>query len=109
MAAKSANCNFLSLEPSYDDFIKVMNQLIYLQDEPFASKSIFMQYFVMQKAKNIGCKVMLDGQGADEILLGYARFFLVTLFSYLGKKQLMGTIKHLILSIRNNTQINSKI
>lgn len=106
MAAKSANCDFLLLEPSYDDFIKVMNHLIYFQDEPFASKSIFMQYFVMQKAKNIGCKVMLDGQGADEILLGYARFFLVTLFSYFGKKELMGSIKHLILSIRNNTQIN---
>ncbi len=108
MAAKSANCNFQLLEPTYDDFIKVMNQLIYFQDEPFASKSIFMQYFVMQKAKNIGFKVMLDGQGSDEILLGYARFFLVTLLSYFSGKELIGSIKHLILSIRNNTQINSK-
>jgi asparagine synthase (glutamine-hydrolysing) len=30
---------------------------------------------VFRKAKEIGCKVMLDGQGADEILLGYKRYY----------------------------------
>jgi asparagine synthase (glutamine-hydrolysing) len=34
-----------------------------------------MQYFVMKKAKELNCKVLLDGQGGDETLLGYERFY----------------------------------
>ncbi|RAX55384.1 hypothetical protein CCZ01_10010, partial [Helicobacter monodelphidis] len=34
-----------------------------------------MQYFVMQKAKELGIKVMFDGQGADEVFLGYEHYF----------------------------------
>ncbi|RAX55118.1 hypothetical protein CCZ01_10015, partial [Helicobacter monodelphidis] len=33
-----------------------------------------MQYFVMQKAKELGIKVMFDGQGADEVFLGYETY-----------------------------------
>jgi asparagine synthase (glutamine-hydrolysing) len=42
-----------------------------VQGEPFGSTSIYAQYLVMREAKNAGIKVMLDGQGADEILGGY--------------------------------------
>jgi asparagine synthase (glutamine-hydrolysing) len=41
------------------------------QDEPFGSASIGAQWFVFEAAKNAGLKVMLDGQGADEVLGGY--------------------------------------
>ena len=39
-----------------------------------------MQYFVMQKAKEAGITVLLDGQGADEILLGYKRYIPTLIF-----------------------------
>jgi asparagine synthase (glutamine-hydrolysing) len=39
--------------------------------EPFGSLSILGQYKVMQGARQRGLKVMLDGQGADELFLGY--------------------------------------
>src|SRR4029078_7987272 len=47
------------------------------QDEPFGSSSIVAQWFVMREAKRSGVKVMLDGQGVDEALLGSP-----TTFSY---------------------------
>ena len=34
-----------------------------------------MQYFVMKEAKKRGCIVMLDGQGGDETLLGYEKYY----------------------------------
>jgi len=40
-----------------------------------------MQYFVMKKANEQDCKVMLDGQGGDETLLGYERYYPAYLFS----------------------------
>lgn len=50
-------------------------RIIYHQDEPFRTTSIFAQWNVMRLAKEAGVKVLLDGQGADELLAGYHLFF----------------------------------
>jgi asparagine synthase (glutamine-hydrolysing) len=44
------------------------------QGEPFASPVIYAQYRVMQLAADSGVKVVLGGQGADEMLAGYDRY-----------------------------------
>lgn len=51
-----------------------LDTLIALQGEPFGSTSIYAQYRVMQAAREAGVKVMLEGQGADELLAGYAGY-----------------------------------
>lgn len=63
------------IEPTTADFIDALDEVVYFQEEPFAAPSICMQYFVYEKAKQMGCKVMLDGQGSDEVLLGYERYY----------------------------------
>lgn len=73
--AGQCDIDLFVIEPSTDDFIDAIDEVVYCQEEPFATPSIFMQYFVFQKAKQIGCKVILDGQGGDEILLGYERYY----------------------------------
>ena len=45
--------------------------LVYHQEEPFGSTSIFAQWKVMELARDAGVTVLLDGQGADELLSGY--------------------------------------
>jgi asparagine synthase (glutamine-hydrolysing) len=52
-----------------------LDRLIWHQDEPFISTSIFAQWCVFQLARKAGVVVMLDGQGADETLCGYRGFF----------------------------------
>ncbi len=52
-------------------FMQDLDALIRIQGEPFGSTSIYAQNLVFEKAKEIGVKVMLDGQGADELLAGY--------------------------------------
>jgi asparagine synthetase B (glutamine-hydrolysing) len=41
--------------------------LIYYQEEPFDSFSIYCGYHVMKLASSKRMKVLLDGQGGDEI------------------------------------------
>jgi asparagine synthase (glutamine-hydrolysing) len=49
--------------------------IVEAQDEPFRSTSIAAQWFVMKEAKGAAIKVMLDGQGGDEVLGGYDGYF----------------------------------
>jgi len=53
------------------ELVDDLDDLIYTQDEPFGSTSIYAQYRVFRKARENGVTVMLDGQGADELLAGY--------------------------------------
>ncbi len=46
-------------------------RIVYAQDEPFGSTSMVAQWYVMKAAAEAGLKVMLDGQGGDEIFAGY--------------------------------------
>jgi asparagine synthase (glutamine-hydrolysing) len=45
------------------------------QDEPFTGTSAIAQYEVMKLASENNVKVLLDGQGADELLAGYSHFY----------------------------------
>ena len=91
------------VEPSQEDFVKILDEVIYTQEEPFGSPSIFMQYFVMKKAKEENCKVMLDGQGGDETLLGYERYYpayLISLNFFEMMKNFFNVSKNSKLSIK---------
>jgi asparagine synthase (glutamine-hydrolysing) len=61
--------------PDGNEFWEQFQQLIYIQDGPFSSASIFAQWAVMRKAKQQNLKVLLDGQGGDETLCGYRKFY----------------------------------
>lgn len=65
--------------PCFDQISEDIEKIVYHQEEPFGSPSILMQYYVMKAAIENGCKVLLDGQGGDETLLGYERYY----FSFL--------------------------
>jgi asparagine synthase (glutamine-hydrolysing) len=60
---------------SQESLLKNLNKIFYHQDEPFGSASIAAQFEVMQLASVSGVKVLLDGQGADEVLAGYMPFY----------------------------------
>jgi asparagine synthase (glutamine-hydrolysing) len=59
------------IQPRPDDLIHDLGHLIQIQGEPVASTSIYAQQRVFQAAREAGIKVMLDGQGADELFGGY--------------------------------------
>lgn len=51
-----------------------LEDMIRAQGEPFGSTSIYAQYRVFRLARESGITVTLDGQGADEMLAGYAGY-----------------------------------
>jgi asparagine synthase (glutamine-hydrolysing) len=61
--------------PTGERMFEEMDTLFYHQEEPFGSASIYAQWCVMRLAKENGVTVLLDGQGADEMLAGYLPYF----------------------------------
>jgi asparagine synthase (glutamine-hydrolysing) len=61
--------------PNDNDLISNLEKLIWHQEEPFGSASIFVQYEVMKLAKENNVTVLLDGQGADEVMAGYHTYY----------------------------------
>ena len=68
-----AKAGFTALKtyPKAADLRREMEELIFSQDEPFVSLSVYAQWKVFRLSGEAGVKVMLDGQGADELLGGY--------------------------------------
>lgn len=58
-----------------DDLLSDIDRLLAVHDEPFLNTGMYAQYRVMQAAAENNIKVMLDGQGADEMLGGYVRYY----------------------------------
>ena len=61
----------IQAEDMFDDWA----QLCHHQEEPFASASIYAQFRVYKLAQDHSVRVLLDGQGADEILAGYHKYY----------------------------------
>ena len=74
--ANKINAKHFKVEPTLDGFLLEADYLIYSQDVPIWDTSTYAQYKVMELAKKNNIKVVLDGQGADELFGGYHHHFL---------------------------------
>jgi asparagine synthase (glutamine-hydrolysing) len=77
-AASVANAFGLTMNPveiKQDEVVELMQKAMYHQEEPSVSASMLAQYKVYEIAKQQGVTVLLDGQGADEILGGYDKYY----------------------------------
>lgn len=60
--------------PDASGLLDDIRTLAWHQEEPFTTAGIFAQYRVHRLARQLGIKVLIDGQGADEVFAGYARY-----------------------------------
>jgi asparagine synthase (glutamine-hydrolysing) len=82
---KKTNAHPHTVFPDFSQLQRDIDLLIWHQDQPFSSTSIFSQWMVFKKTNEVGLKVMIDGQGADEQLAGYGGHDLSFYAGLLGK------------------------
>lgn len=73
--AKHVGCNENYIYPKKEILLKEIKRLVFHYDEPVPGLSMFVQWCVMKGASEKKVKVLLDGQGGDEVYLGYTRYY----------------------------------
>ena len=89
IAAKQTASPLFIRDISSQDFIQSLDKIIYHMDFPVAGPGVFPQYIVSEMAAQ-KVKVVLGGQGGDELFGGYARY-LIAYFEQTIKGAIEGT------------------
>jgi asparagine synthase (glutamine-hydrolysing) len=76
--AQVAGTEYLEICLTPQHFIESIKKIIWNMDEPAAGPGVFPQYWVSKLASE-HVKVVLGGQGGDEILIGYPRYLIAYL------------------------------
>jgi len=76
------------VSPTAAELAADLDDLIRSQAEPFQTLSLYAQARVFRLARAAGVTVLLDGQGADELLGGYAHYQSARLASLLAQGKL---------------------
>ena len=74
------NVNFIdNISSTLDDFYKITNYL----DEPISNLNFLNTYWQSKHARSLGFKVILTGDGSDELFCGYDRYYKIFLSNFL--------------------------
>jgi asparagine synthase (glutamine-hydrolysing) len=60
--------------PSWEEFQQTHEEIISLSEGPLPGPNVVYHFNIYTFAQNIGIKIMLSGQGADELFMGYPGF-----------------------------------
>lgn len=93
--AKHFNCDHVTTSVSVND-LSLVDKMVEIYDEPFADNSAIPTY-ILSQATNKYVKVVLSGDGADELLFGY-RNHQMFLFEELLRKVIPTFIRSTLLS-----------
>lgn len=87
------------VSPDAENLMEDLDSLIYHQDEPFSTTGMYAGYCVYREAAQENVQVLLDGQGADEILCGYRKSRVYYLGMLKREKKYTKMLKELCLSV----------
>ncbi|MBN1879726.1 asparagine synthase (glutamine-hydrolyzing) [bacterium] len=73
-AARRAGATMVVLQPNQTDLADDWQSFVWHMEEPFGGLSYFSNYRINRLISQHGIRVVLSGQGGDELLLGYPRY-----------------------------------
>lgn len=73
-AAALVNADLASVNASIQDWQATLEKIVWHMDSPGYSPAVFPLWRIMQEARASGIAVLLEGQGADELLAGYPQY-----------------------------------
>lgn len=102
---KKTNVKANFIKPSADSLLNDLYDLIYHQEEPFTSTNVYAHYCVMKLVNKRGFKVVLNGQGGDELFIGDPNYFSYYFLELAKEMRIFRLIKDLYKFWRNYRNI----
>jgi asparagine synthase (glutamine-hydrolysing) len=75
LVAEQTGALWNTSSPSRQELVRDIEELVYCQDSPIWSTSTYAQFRLMKLVRETGVKVVLDGQGGDELFAGYSPYY----------------------------------
>lgn len=102
----SAKENTVVIKPDSKEAFRLLEKSIYHNDFPINDFSNVMHFKLMEHAKEIGLKVVLSGQGADESFCGYRKYLFFNLQLLIKSFNFIGATRLLFNFLNNKSIIN---
>ena len=102
-----ANVKKLDLSLDKENIFNILEELIWFNDQPVPSLSNLSHHLLVKMARDSGIKVLMTGQGADELLCGY-RKYLMFYVQYLIRNGKLRKAYEVISEFHNNNTIISQ-
>jgi asparagine synthase (glutamine-hydrolysing) len=93
VAGKYPRVDLEEVSASADDWLNVLERVTWHMDGPGNSPAVFPLWKIMQHARSSGIPVLLEGQGADELLGGYTQYAALALWDSLFRNRLSTVAK----------------
>lgn len=104
VVSKTGASNF-TVNPTGDELVRDLEKVAWYQEEPLSSSGTYAQYRVIDLARKQGKKVLLDGQGADEVLAGYHKYIHWYLQEVISRHRLGKYFRERKCLVENNIHI----
>jgi asparagine synthase (glutamine-hydrolysing) len=72
--ASMFGCRHTEVEVTADEAVEYLTGMVHQQDEPLGDPACLPMHFVSRAAHRAGIKVVLVGEGSDEVFCGYPEF-----------------------------------
>lgn len=92
----------VNLDDNPSQIFNLMEKVIWHNDEPIPSFSVIAHYLLMEQSNNNNIKVILSGQGADELLGGYQKYYIYYILELLKSKSYLKFSKELFNYLFNS-------
>lgn len=95
LVAKQINKELIVVSPTKEDFVRTREEVAYYLDTPCTWTS-FTLWMLLERAKKDGVKIVMSGEGADEMFGGYHRYHLLHHDEQIYKLEAMKQYSYLI-------------
>ncbi|MFN7185874.1 MAG: asparagine synthase-related protein, partial [Alphaproteobacteria bacterium] len=95
-----------TVTPTSDELMRDLRKLHWHHENIIPGPSMYLEWALMRDARALGYKVILDGQGADEVFAGYATY-LKAYQAELANRGILGKIKALRLGRQRDARLRA--
>lgn len=99
----------IGIVPDFQEMTAHIEDTLWHMDEPFGSMTMIAGYLLFKEAARQGWRVLMTGQGADEILAGYEKFYRPLLLALCRQHKWAGAVSNVYGFWRHHPQIRRTV